>query len=109
MRPTGAGRNSFTSVEIVEDYLGSGKYFLKGLAVTDTPASIGTTRLQFSQENPGAHHGNVEALILTLPGDDTDSAAEQQARRGFFSPPVLPGNTRPPRNSKGDPYGREAI
>lgn len=80
-----SGQKLFTSVEIVEDYLGSGKYFLKGLAVTDTPASIGTTRLQFSQENPGAHHGNVEALILTLPGDDTDSAAEQQARRGFFS------------------------
>lgn len=80
-----SGQKLFTSVEIFEDYLGSGKYFLKGLAVTDTPASIGTTRLQFSQDNPGAHHGNVEALTLTLPGDDADSAAEQQTRRGFFS------------------------
>lgn len=80
-----SGQKLFTSVEIFEDYLGSGKYFLKGLAVTDTPASIGTTRLQFNQDNPEAHHGNVEALTLTLPGDNVDSATEQQTRRGFFS------------------------
>ncbi|HDM8420287.1 GPO family capsid scaffolding protein [Yersinia enterocolitica] len=47
-----AGQKLFTSIEVGENYLGTGKFFLKGVAVTDTPASISTTRLQFSQGVP---------------------------------------------------------
>lgn len=43
----------FTSVEMTPDFRGSGKTYLTGLAVTDTPASVGTTRLHFSRNDKG--------------------------------------------------------
>jgi len=45
------GQMVYFSIEPEENWRGSGKTYLKGLAVTDRPASIGTTRLQFSQRN----------------------------------------------------------
>ncbi|CAM2931568.1 GPO family capsid scaffolding protein [Glaesserella parasuis] len=38
----------FTSIEIVPNFANTGKCYLGGLAVTDSPASVGTTMLQFS-------------------------------------------------------------
>jgi FtsZ-binding cell division protein ZapB len=38
----------FTSIEIDPDFQGKGEAYLVGLAVTDSPASIGTEKLQFS-------------------------------------------------------------
>lgn len=38
----------FTSVEIDPDFQGKGEAYLVGLAVTDSPASIGTEKLKFS-------------------------------------------------------------
>lgn len=43
----------FPSVELTPSYAGTGKFGLVGLAFTDTPASIGTQRLQFSHRAPG--------------------------------------------------------
>lgn len=72
-----SGQKLFTSVEIFEDYLGTGKFFMKGLAVTDTPASAGTTRLQFSDNKQGSRFCSVEELTFTtLPDED--------AKKGFF-------------------------
>lgn len=73
-----AGQKLFTSIEVRENYLGTGKFFVSGIAVTDTPASINTTRLQFSQ-GEAIHMGNAEELNFTLQSDD------EQAKRGFFS------------------------
>lgn len=73
-----AGQKLFTSVEIHDDYMGTGKHWLSGIAVTDTPASINTTRLHFSQGN-AVRMGNTEALNFTLQPDD------EQAKRGFFA------------------------
>lgn len=42
------GQKLFTSIEIEPDYKGEGRCYLKGLAVTDSPASTGTSRLEFS-------------------------------------------------------------
>lgn len=46
----------FTSIEIAPEFADSGKAYLYGLAVTDSPASIGTNMLAFSakfpEENP---------------------------------------------------------
>lgn len=39
----------YFSVEPEENWRGSGRTYLKGLAVTDSPASVGTTRLRFSE------------------------------------------------------------
>lgn len=38
----------FTSIEIIPDFARTGKAYLGGLAVTDSPASVGTTQLHFS-------------------------------------------------------------
>ena len=73
-----AGQKLFTSVEIQDDYMGTGKFWLGGIAVTDTPASINTTRLHFAQGKSG-RMGNTEALHFTLQADD------EQAKRGFFA------------------------
>ncbi|HBD1612323.1 TPA: GPO family capsid scaffolding protein [Escherichia coli] len=73
-----AGQKLFTSIEVKENYLGTGKFFVSGIAVTDTPASINTTRLQFSQGD-SIHMGNAEELNFTLQSDD------EQAKRSFFS------------------------
>lgn len=43
------GQKLFTSIEIQPDFAGTGKAYLAGLAVTDSPASLGTSELQFSR------------------------------------------------------------
>ncbi|WP_146453928.1 GPO family capsid scaffolding protein [Vibrio splendidus] len=44
------GQKLFTSVEPNPDYKGEGRCYLMGLAVTDSPASTGTDRLEFSRK-----------------------------------------------------------
>ena len=44
-----AGDYTFPSIEVGENYRGTGKFFLKGLGVTDEPASAGVTELKFSK------------------------------------------------------------
>lgn len=44
----------FTSIEVREKFADSGKAYLMGLGVTDTPASLGTEMLAFSAQNPDA-------------------------------------------------------
>jgi hypothetical protein len=47
-----AGQKIYTSIEIQPDFGGTGKAGFVGLAVTDSPASLGTEILQFSAKNP---------------------------------------------------------
>lgn len=42
-----AGQKMFTSIEVIEDFAGSGRDYLFGVAATDLPSSLGTTRLEF--------------------------------------------------------------
>ena len=53
MKLSAAGQKPYPSVELTPDYAGTGKVGLVGLAFTDTPASIGTQKLQFSRTAPG--------------------------------------------------------
>ncbi len=45
------GQKLFTSIEPNPDYKSEGRCYLMGLAVTDSPASTGTTQLKFSRAN----------------------------------------------------------
>jgi hypothetical protein len=54
----------FTSIEPNPDYKGEGRCYLMGLAVTDSPASTGTTRLKFSKDS-NHEYSQLEALDLT--------------------------------------------
>ncbi|QPG61251.1 GPO family capsid scaffolding protein [Pseudomonas sp. BIGb0427] len=49
-----AGQKVYTSIEVRPKFADSGKAYLVGLAVTDTPASLGTEALSFS-----AQHGTL--------------------------------------------------
>lgn len=44
----------FTSMEVNPKFADTGKAYLTGLAVTDTPASLGTAMLEFTASNPDA-------------------------------------------------------
>jgi len=48
------GQKLFSSIEITPNFAGSGKAYLTGLAVTDSPASLGTQELYFSHRTSRA-------------------------------------------------------
>lgn len=45
-----ARQKIYTSIEVDPDFAGSGQAYLSGLAITDSPASLGTSMLQFSAQ-----------------------------------------------------------
>lgn len=45
------GQKVYTSIEVNPSFADTGKAYLVGLAITDTPASLGTEALQFSAKN----------------------------------------------------------
>lgn len=49
-----AGQKIYTSIEVQPEFADTGKAYLVGLAITDTPASLGTEALSFS-----AQHGTL--------------------------------------------------
>lgn len=49
-----AGQKIYSSIEVTADFAGSGKAYLMGLGVTDSPASLGTEVLAFAAQNPAA-------------------------------------------------------
>ena len=65
-----AGQKVYTSVEIQPKFADSGKAYLVGLAITDTPASLGTEALSFS-----ATHGSLAGRKQDK--DNLFSAAEE--------------------------------
>jgi len=60
-----AGQKVYPSVEIEPNFANSGKAYLMGVALTDSPASVATDRLQFNRARPGA---------LTLSADAPEQA-----------------------------------
>ncbi|NQZ24480.1 MAG: GPO family capsid scaffolding protein [Colwellia sp.] len=76
------GQKLFMSIEPNPDFQSSGKCYLQGLAVTDSPASTGTTRLKFSiGENEIEHdYSQLETLqysdfIFTAPNKSAPNDA----------------------------------
>ncbi|EGC1289048.1 hypothetical protein H8526_003125, partial [Salmonella enterica] len=62
----------FTSAEFEPNCLGTGKWYLSGLALTDVPASPWTTELMFSQQAHSSIYGHPESFSL----GDTDNAED---------------------------------
>lgn len=67
------------SIEVLENFAGSGKAYLAGLGITDSPASLGTDELKFARRlamsgQQGARvfaGAPVESAHLSQHGDDT--------------------------------------
>lgn len=55
------GQRLHTSMELDSDFAGSGKAYLMGLAITDEPASLGTSQLKFSRTE------NIKSLMIGNP------------------------------------------
>jgi hypothetical protein len=62
----------YTSVELDHDFAGTGQTYLVGLAVTDSPASLGTEMLQFSHQQ----------------GDNSPLASKKQKPANVFTASV---------------------
>lgn len=72
-----AGQKLFTSCEIHPDFAGGGKAYLVGLAVTDTPASLGTEPLKFAaMTRSNVFTPAYETSIAVLPGGDGKSITD---------------------------------
>lgn len=70
-----AGQKVYPSIEIEDNFAGKGFAYLMGCALTDSPASIATGRLQFNRQTPGLIHlTRDESALLEMAdaktGDD---------------------------------------
>lgn len=63
------GQKLFTSIEVSPNFANTGKAYLVGLAVTDSPASLGTEMLEFcaqqGEKSPLAHRKQDPANLFT--------------------------------------------
>ncbi len=59
----------FQSVEFVRNFCGTGRAYLTGLAMTDTPASVGTTQIKLSAdvEMTSEKFTTEEAQLISIP------------------------------------------
>ena len=80
------GQRMHTSMELDTNFAGTGKTYLMGLAVTDEPASLGTTALKFSRNNSSRELMIGEAVELeTLNFDQASSKPEaRDPAESFF-------------------------
>lgn len=74
----------FTSIEIQPEFADTGKPYLRGLAITDDPASLGTEPLHFSRRaDTGNYFASVEPLGDLCPPDPGDESALNFVTRLF--------------------------
>ncbi|HFE1957161.1 TPA: GPO family capsid scaffolding protein, partial [Salmonella enterica] len=67
----------FTSAEFEKNYMGTGRSFLNGLALTDVPASPWTTELMFSQQQHDSIYGQPEMFSLCAEDSTEDRPMTQ--------------------------------
>lgn len=54
-----AGQKVYPSIEMAPNFAGTGEAYMVGLAITDTPASLGTEIIKFTRENKGELPENI--------------------------------------------------
>jgi hypothetical protein len=130
------GQRLFTSIEIQEDFLDSGKAYLIGLGATDSPASSATTEVRFSRIKEtgvllGEHTENTThefddenapgeraltrlfaSILTTIKGDDMKKATAEQLQAQIDSlaaqfKQALPGT--PAADDPADPAVDNAL
>ncbi|MFP3534503.1 GPO family capsid scaffolding protein, partial [Burkholderia sp. SIMBA_042] len=74
----------FTSVEIQPNFADTGKPYLRGMAVTDDPASLGTEALHFCRRAAAGNHlANLEPLEDLITGHSDEAMALSFFARAF--------------------------
>ncbi|MEA3725884.1 GPO family capsid scaffolding protein [Enterobacter cloacae] len=74
----------YFSVELTPDgnFRGTGRTYLEGLAVTDTPASVGTTRLRFSRRKK--RNADNYGCVITREGKITQETVMKKEWQSYF-------------------------
>lgn len=85
------GQKIYTSIEVTPKFADSGEAYLTGLAVTDSPASLGTEVLAFAQQKPEASPFKgrksspealfTEAVEAAIEWEPTDEAGDNLAQK----------------------------
>lgn len=98
-------QKKFTSIEVAEDFGGTGKAGLVGLAITDNPASLGTEALNFSalkpmfdarKQNPNNFFTAAIEADIVMEAAAADSAGVADAiKAGFASLATMFSRTEP--------------
>lgn len=93
----------YPSVELTPNYAGTNKVGMIGLAFTDTPASIGTQRLNFSRVNGSMISTATERADFSFPDQEDDADPVQSIVDRLFS--KLTGRFKPtePEKTKDEP------
>ncbi|MBH3375279.1 GPO family capsid scaffolding protein [Pseudomonas juntendi] len=81
------GEKLFSSVEITPNFANSGRHYLTGLAVTDSPASLGTQELYFSRGSRKGHRYHKTSYFCSAVelGGLRDGGQQQSELRRVFS------------------------
>lgn len=77
-----ARQKIYTSIEIDPNFADSGEAYMVGLAVTDSPASLGTDALAFAQQNPAVspyagRHSTATSMFTAAA--ETDLSFEEES------------------------------
>ncbi len=88
-----AGQKVFTSIEVNSNFANTGKAYLVGLACTDSPASLGTERLEFAAKGSG----NIftPALETSIEVEGLEPASEASAIVAGFKALVAAFGAKP--------------
>lgn len=80
------GQRTFFSISLEEDFQGKGQHYLFRLALTDSPASIGTSQLKmFSAKDKKGIHTNPLKLNFKLEGSEDDSNEDESSEASMIS------------------------
>lgn len=83
-----ARQKVYTSIELDPDFAGTGQAYMVGLAVTDSPASLGTEMLAFSanaNQNPLSARKQRPENLFTAAIETTLEFEDEQEGPGLFS------------------------
>ena len=74
------GKKIYTSIEIEPKFADTGEAYVTGIAVTDTPASLGTEVLKFnSKQSPQKYSSEFMETTLDFSADDDDEEDDETA------------------------------
>lgn len=99
------GQLVYFSIEPEENFRGSGRTYLKGLAVTDHPASVGTTRLRFSKRDLTKQ--GYYACAMTSDGKITQEKNMSKPWQSYFG--IKPKKKFEEDETTETPSGDEAL
>lgn len=89
-----ADQKVFPSIEIIKNFANTGKSYLGGLGITDTPASLGTERLSFSagaaqrEAGSGVFTSAAGSVALEFEGGDLADTFKQWLSEKFGTAPA---------------------